>query len=185
MENMKSQPSRDSGEYGVRLIRTLEQHRAAILGCACAILRDFHLAEDVYQEVAVELTRRIRDLPEGAPLTGWIRVTARHKALQALHRQARVPLLSREILEMLGDEMDLSAPADDRRDRMRNCLAKLPPEIRRVVEGRYADGLDCQAIADRIGRSVHSVYAVLKRARLALASCIERAMPPGSTEHPA
>lgn len=182
---MKRHPSKDPGEYGVRLIRTLERHRVAILGCAYAILRDFHLAEDVYQEVAVELTRRIGDLPEGGQLTGWIRVTARHKSLQALHRQTRVPVLSREILELLGNEVDPSALADDRRDRVRRCLAKLPPESRRVVEGRYADGLDCQAIAERIGRSVQSVYAVLKRARLALASCIERAMSSGSTEHPA
>ena len=57
---------------------------------------------------------------------------------------------------------------------MTNCMGRLPADQRLIVDGRYREDLTCEAIAERVGRSVQGVYAVLKRARLLLQECIER-----------
>jgi RNA polymerase sigma-70 factor (ECF subfamily) len=156
----------------VRLVQALTAHQALIKGYAYAVVRDFHLAEDVYQDVAVVLAEKWDTVPPGPEIVPWLRETTRRKALEALRKKGRAaPLLSDEVLARVGEAFE---PDPD-------CVGKLAPAARRVVEARWGEGADCEAIARRLGRSVQGVYALLKRARLALADCVDRrlAQAPG------
>ena len=60
-----------------------------------------------------------------------------------------------------------------------SCLTKLEGPSRAILEARCGDGLAGEAIAQRFGRSLQSVYSVLKRTRLLLAQCVERTLASG------
>jgi DNA-directed RNA polymerase specialized sigma24 family protein len=57
------------------------------------------------------------------------------------------------------------------------CLEGLPGESRRLIAMRY-DGSSgsVSALAARFGRSVQSIYAQIKRIKMALRECVGRRM---------
>lgn len=160
------------------LVRLLTRHQAFILAYAHAIVRDHHLAEDTYQEVGLILARDWERLPAGVPLP-WLKELVRRKALEVGRRARRHALFSSETLEALGEAFPASDEDGDEglRSAMADCVRKLPEAIRAVVEARYRDGSSCEDIAVAAGRSVQGVYALLKRARQALAACVGQVDP--------
>lgn len=163
------------------LVRLLVREQSFIMAYAYAIVRDHHLTEDVYQEVALILANEWDTIPADAPRP-WLKEVVRRKALEAARRSRRHVLLSPDTLLALAGAFDPereteAAHGDDPlREAMAVCVEKLPLAVRRVIDGRYRDGLSCEGIASQVGRSVQSIYATLKRARAALASCVGRTM---------
>ena len=156
------------------LVHALANEQAFIQAYAYAIVRDFHLAEDVYQEVAVILAQDWEQVPAGLPRP-WLKELVRRKALEVARRARRHVLLADETLELLAGAFDAAHVEDGRlREALAKCVGKLPPDIRAVVDLRYRQDLTCEHIAERIGRSVQGVYAVLKRTRTTLAECIAK-----------
>jgi RNA polymerase sigma-70 factor (ECF subfamily) len=169
----------DSARHRVLLVQVLARHQVMILAYARAIVRDLHLAEDVYQEVALILARDPARMPaEEAGLAPWLREITRRKALELLRKAHRACALDDEVLELVAGAFEPTPPdaLGDLRAAMAGCLERLPADSRAIVTGRYADDLTCEDIAARAGRSVQGVYAVLKRMRLALQECVERTL---------
>jgi RNA polymerase sigma-70 factor (ECF subfamily) len=164
-----------SPEERVRLVQALMRHQAMVKAYAYAIVRDFHLAEDVFQDVATIVAERWEAIPSGEDLARWLHETTRRKALEALRKRRRaVPILSESVLVQLAASFRQDEP--DLRDALSRCLGKLSRVAREIVEGRYGEGLACEQIASRLRRSVQSVYAIIKRARMALSECVDRAL---------
>jgi RNA polymerase sigma-70 factor (ECF subfamily) len=165
----------------VQLVQVLARHQGMVKAYAYAILRDFHLAEDVFQEVAVILAERWESVPSGEGLIPWLREATRRKSLETrrkLHRAT--PTLSEEVLEQVGAAFGPPERDAERRrslqDVLSQCVGKLMGVARQVIEARWGEGLSCEQIASRIGRSVQGVYAILKRARLLLVQCVDRSL---------
>jgi RNA polymerase sigma-70 factor (ECF subfamily) len=166
-----------SGQIRVRLVQVLTQHQVMIQAYAYAIVRDHHLAEDVYQEVAAIVAGRADTVPEDDGVLPWLREITRRKALELRRRSRRIGiLLSDEVIDALAPafEQTASETGADLRQAMADCVDKLPPEARTVVEGRYGSDRSCEELAEEIGRSVQGVYGMLKRLRLALARCVQQ-----------
>jgi RNA polymerase sigma-70 factor (ECF subfamily) len=162
-----------------RLISFLARHQTMVQAYAYAIVRDFHLAEDVYQEVAMVVAQSSASLPCGEGVLPWLREVTRRKALEVSRRSRRGPRsLAPDALEQVADaftpETSEACGGPDLREAMRQCLQALPKHALQVVEARYGGSRSCEEIATDLRRSVHSVYALLKRARIALLHCVER-----------
>ncbi len=174
------QPATASGRSRLDLVQTLSREQGFILAYAYAIVRDHHGAEDVYQDVALTLARDWDRVPAGIPRP-WLKELVRRKALEAARRLRRHVLLGDAALVGIADAIEQADPAGAGMGALRaalaRCLDKLPAETRSVIEGRYRDEATCEAIAARVGRTVSGVYALLKRSRVMLATCIERAVP--------
>jgi len=63
---------------------------------------------------------------------------------------------------------------DELLDRLRGCLEQLQPRSREALDLHYRDGLDWNAVADRVGLKPNGVKTLAQRARSALRACIER-----------
>ena len=165
-------------------MRLVIEHRAMIETYAFAITRDLHLIEDVRQEVALVLAGHPERIPDDAGRILWLKEVVRRKSLELLRRQGRAArMLSPEALAQVAAALP-PEPAfpRDLAAIMAACVDKLGGDARLAILGRYGERLDVPGIAVRIGRSVQGTYAVLKRARLALEDCVERAgIRPGAT----
>ncbi len=170
-----AEASRNPPRIELELVRVLTHRQAFIQAYAYAIVRDHHLAEDVFQEVAAILAADWENVPRDVPMP-WLKELVRRKALETARKARRHVLLSPQTLVNLAGAFDDVPDGDlDLREAMASCVAKLPNDARLVVEARYRDRLECDAIAVRLRRSVQGVYALLKRARTSLAECVERA----------
>ncbi len=154
-------------------------HRRMIEAYAFAITRDFHVAEDVYQEVALVLMAQHDALPDDAGFVFWLKEVIRRKSREWLRKQARLKrMLSDQALEQVEAVFPVAAD-NGLADAMLACVDKLSGDARSSILARYVERLDVPTIAERLGRSVQGAYAVLKRARLALEECVERARRQG------
>lgn len=164
-----------SDDPSLEVVGFLSRHQRLIAGAAYAATNDFHLADDVVQEVALIVAREWARVPRDGGATPWLREVVRRKALELMRRQRRARGLSVEavaavIAALPEDEPDHA----DLRERLSRCLHRLRGAAREVVDARYRQGLSCEAVAERLGRPVPTIYTILRRARQALLDCMER-----------
>lgn len=148
-----------------------------ILGYLTFIVRDAHLAEDVFQEVALVVLKKSGELatPEGFP--AWARTIARFKALQAVDKNKLAPqTMDQATLELLEDAWaaDDRTPAALASEALTDCLRKLAPHARQLIELRYFERLSGQQLAERVSQPLNTVYVSLSRIYRTLSSCIEQ-----------
>lgn len=165
-------------------MRLFVEQRAPLLGFLRAIVGSRERAEDLLQDLAVLLLRKHADIPNPEAFPGWIRRAARFEARNAMRRVRAV-----ELDEAALDALEAAwAPAwaggkdggeDVRIAALERCLAGLSPTARRLVELRYRQGLDCAALAERLGRPLNTVYVGLSRLHRALEDCIRGRLAQG------
>ena len=168
----------------LRVVETVVQYRRMIQAYSNAIVRDFHLAEDVYQEVAMIVAKNWETLPPDEELLPWIREITRRKSLEAVRKNKRMPLLLTEetltaLAEKFTEEEDNTTATqlkDFQQHLIEKCVSHLKGMAKAVIEMRYGrdDYPSCEEIADELGRSVKAVYNIIGRARLALVQCVEK-----------
>ena len=61
---------------------------------------------------------------------------------------------------------------DERRIALLDCLTRLDPRRRSLIQSKCADGLDLATVADQFGSTVGAIKQKLFRARTALADCV-------------
>jgi RNA polymerase sigma-70 factor, ECF subfamily len=166
---------RDDGP--ARVARLLMRHRGVLFAYLIAALRNPHDAEDLLQDVSLAATSSWSQYDPETPFLPWAREIARRRVLDFAGRRARRPaLLDPEVLarlEVAAARLDPET-LEPRRFALRSCLEKLGAHTRQILELRYDERLDVDAIAARAGRTLQATYAILKRAKEALRDCVAR-----------
>jgi len=132
-----------------------ERHGGLLLGLALRIVRDRREAEDLLHDVFLEAWRSAKDFdPKRGRVRTWLAIRMRSRALD-LQKSARVSRNAGDSgLDLLVDEGASSSPDHAR---VRNALAELGPDQRRVLELAYFEGLSCTEIAKRVDIPVGTV----------------------------
>lgn len=138
-----------------------DRYDAILLGLLLRILRSRAEAEDVLQEVFLQVWRRAADFDEarGRAFT-WLVTLARSRAidrLRALDARERAALASSaDGAEQTADAADDVLHAE-RREFVRAALAEIPEEQRRALTLAYYEGLTQTEIAARTGQPLGTV----------------------------
>ena len=147
-----------------------EIHRlfgGVVLGYLRSALRDAASAEDVHQEVFLEVWRRGSSYdPDRASLGTWIMIIARSRAID--HLRKRVP----EPLDPLGPSgavmREVADPAQGpetfiERWRLAVLVSQLPDDEARILRMRFHEGLSQTEIAERTGIPLGTVKTYMVR----------------------
>ncbi|MHB8838194.1 MAG: RNA polymerase sigma-70 factor [Gemmatimonadaceae bacterium] len=141
-------------------------HYAALVGFTESLLHDRMVAEDVVQDVLLEVWRRRESLEIDLTWRSYLFRAARNRALNEI-RHARVAQRA-EPLVRGPESVEASSPRDlDAREldaAFRQALASLPAPVREVFELSRRDGLRYSEIAAALGISVKTVEARMGRA---------------------
>lgn len=167
------------------LVQALVADRARVLAYILSIVRDEHIAEDVYQEVCTIAIQKQAQINDAGHLGKWVRVTARHRALKAAEKSTRSPaILDDDMLDLLDSHWDSLAALEssDTLDALRRCMDELSPYAKELVLLRYVEGLSGQALADRVDRRLNTVQVALSRTHRALAECVKKKLREGATD---
>ena len=70
----------------------------------------------------------------------------------------------------------MSHELDERREALAECLDKLPPRDRQLMEQRYKPGVTIKSLASAIGRPIEGLYKAMKRIHIALNQCVQRSV---------
>jgi RNA polymerase sigma-70 factor (ECF subfamily) len=155
---------------------------APLVRAADAMLRDRAAAEEVVQEVMLELWRRRERLdPQGAA-QAYLFQSTRNRALNPL-RHLQVQRRSAPRLAM-DEAREASAPsrlvAQEIDAALRDALDALTPRCREVFELSRVHGLKYGEIAESLGVSVKAVEAQMGKALRTLRERLAPWLPAGS-----
>lgn len=159
-------------------LQLLYRHKTRIVASIAATLGDIHAAEDVFQEVAVLVVRKAGEIDTVDAVPAWARGAARligYKVLRDRKRSHRQ--LDAGILDQLEDDwrrLEEGGAAEHRLVALRACMARLPPDARRLIAERYEQGRSGEELARRLGKSLNAVYVAMSRIHRALAACVRR-----------
>lgn len=141
-----------------------------------AVVRDVHVREDVFQEVAMTLWQQFSRYDPARPFGAWARGVAAKKLLERFSRDHRSPLVfSPEAIRKLAEaaERSESRPGPGF-EALEHCLGKLPAKSRHLLSLRYSQTQPLPVIAAEVRATQTAVYQALSRLRRRLRDCMER-----------
>jgi RNA polymerase sigma-70 factor (ECF subfamily) len=143
--------------------RLIETHQRMVFSLALRILGDYATAEEVAQDVFLELHRSGERLENEDHMRFWLRRTAKHRSIDALRRKSNRP--EAEADEWL--EQDHASPARalnaGTEARLETLLLTLPEGLRAAIVLRYQEDMLPDEIAAVLGQSSASVKSQLHR----------------------
>lgn len=133
-------------------------------------------AEEILQDANVVIWSKFRQFQAGTNFLAWCTQIANYEILKHRARQKREKLqFSDEFLQHIAQEsLARSDELERRREALIECLQKLKPRDRELIQRRYAPGESGKHLAETLGRPSNSVYQSLGRIRRTLWECIQR-----------
>ena len=143
----------------------VRQHQRSVYSLALRMLSDRYAAEDLAQEVFLQLYRNLAAVSSPAHLGFWLRRVTMHRAIDRLRRAPRLESAAHEIDTAVSD----TEPADPLLERrLRVLVHELPAAARAVVLLRYQEDLDPVEIARTLRMPLNTVKSHLRRSLLQL-----------------
>ena len=156
------------------------QTRVPLRAYIYGFLKNSEAIEDCIQETCIVVWDKQQ---EGWSLDEYQKfsyATARFKALSWLkkHQPKKHVQLSPAMMERLADST-LEVEQDQRISTLNDCLDRLSPEQRSILDARYeaADSQALQLLANKLNRKVDSLYKQLERLRTILRDCVRKELP--------
>ena len=154
------------------LAQLYDRYRVILFGLLMRILNNREEAEDVLQEVFLQVWRKAADFDEsrGRPFT-WLVTLGRSRGIDRLRTLASRERVAEAGAREAADEIsDAAADAlrSEQRGLVSDALAKLPDEQKRTIMLAYFDGLTQSEIATRLGAPLGTVKTRMRTGMLRL-----------------
>ena len=180
-ENQAPDPVVHSQERTEEFLRLLSEHDRMFSIYVTGLVQPLQDAQDILQEGKIVMWRHFGKFKSGTNFLAWGRkillrqiLAYRRKMKHRSHAQ-----LNEDILIMLDAEMDSAMREKrwvEREQALRDCLRKLPPEQRELIEQRYRDEASIEKISRQADKTESAVYQLLYRIRKTLQDCVEHTL---------
>jgi RNA polymerase sigma-70 factor, ECF subfamily len=145
-----------------------DRYSPVVYSVALRVLGDTGAAEDVLQEVFLQLWRNPAAFDSNRGSLGvWLAVIARNRAIDALRK--RKPETDSEDV-VLSVDVDLEGETERRRvlEKVRGVINGLPEDQRKVLEMAFFEGLTHTEIAAKTGQPLGTIKTRIRTGLLAL-----------------
>ncbi len=152
----------------------VRQHQGMVFSMACHFLRDRSLAEELAQEVFLNLHQNLRSIKSPEHLVFWLRKVTSHRCIDQSRRQKVRPQVSLEDVP----EPSIDATENDLflSEMLRRVVDTLPEKARLVVILRYQEDLDPGEIASVLDMPLNTVKSHLRRSLSSLRDKLSRTL---------
>jgi RNA polymerase sigma-70 factor (ECF subfamily) len=176
---MVSDDAAISGRLGAREFHQLFiENQPRVYAFIRTLLPDFDDAQEVFQSACVIILGKADQFADGTSFTKWACQIAYYEACNyRRRRQKAAPTFAVDVLELLmAEQIERFEKTDLRQDALRNCLGRLRPQDRALLESRYGANKTPSELAAELARPLATVKKTLQRLRRSLQACIERTM---------
>jgi RNA polymerase sigma-70 factor (ECF subfamily) len=149
------------------------RYSGPVYSVALRVLRDSGQAEDILQEVFLQLWRKPAAFVRNrGSLGAWLVVIARNRAIDVLRRRKPSDSVDDVILTSPVNVAE-EAERNTTMQRVRGVIANLPEEQRKTLELAYFEGLSHTEIASRTGDPLGTVKTRIRQALITLRKALE------------
>ena len=144
----------------------VEAHQSMVFSLAWRMTGDRGLAEELAQDVLLELDRHLGKMKSAEHVRGWLRQVTLHRSADALRRKrARTATLDSDLWVELEERHGLVEGDEDvsLNARVEGLLAGLPESQRAALVLRYQEDLSPEEIAAAMKAPVATVKSHLQR----------------------
>ena len=134
-----------------------ERHSRIVYSLVLRILRQGTTAEEVVQDVFLQLWRNSARYDLSRPFVPWLLTLARNRALDNLRlkseRQRRREEQTEEFPQIATAAPEYEKSLDEKRraERVRSLMSSLPAAQKKAIELAYFEGLTYSEVADKLG----------------------------------
>jgi RNA polymerase sigma-70 factor, ECF subfamily len=156
----------------VDFAQTVADNQSLVFSLALRFLRDREAAEELAQEVFLQLYRKLREIESQVHATAWLRRAICHRCIDEARKRKlrpRVGLDSAPEPVAESREPDLLL-----NERLRRMVEELPESARMVVLLRYQEDLDPTDIAEMLSMPISTVKSQLHRSLAVLRGRLEK-----------
>jgi RNA polymerase sigma-70 factor (ECF subfamily) len=157
----------------------VREHQAMVFSIALNSTRDRAIAEELAQEVFLELYKSLGTIQNADHVRFWLRRVTSHRCIDAMRRRKFRPLVG---LDDVPEPAAVADPSDPiLKTRLQRLVAALPEPARMIVILRYQEDLGPSDIAEILEMPVNTVKSHLQRSLATLRGKLE----PSAREVPA
>ena len=154
----------------------ITENRSRILAMIVAMVRDFELAEDLFQETVLEIMKSEDNFDATRSFSPWACGIAKNVVRRHWRNQKKQPASG--FSEMITDLALISTEGSDElwhheRIALRRCLQKVPSRMRKLLLLRYGHNYKGRQLAELASYRQNSLRTTLGRLRSQLRQCIE------------
>ena len=145
-----------AGEQGA-MSELYDRYSSVVYGVALRVLQDAAAAEDVLQDIFLQLWRKPEafDSSRGS-LGAWLAVIARHRSIDRL-RQRRPETDIEEVMIAGGTDLRDETERSLVIEKVRQALGEMNEDQRKALELAYFQGLTHTEIAERTGEPLGTI----------------------------
>lgn len=145
-----------------------DRYSSIVYAVALRVLQDTGAAEDVLQDVFMQLWRNpgAFEASRGS-MAAWLAVITRHRAIDALRRRRPEDDIENIVV---SSDTDFADNADRSRamDKVRDALQEMPTPQRSALEMAYFEGLTHAEIAEKTGEPLGTIKTRIRAGLLSL-----------------
>jgi RNA polymerase sigma-70 factor (ECF subfamily) len=155
-----------------------DQTAGVLFSTAVRILGDTHEAEEVVQDVFVQVWNKAAtfDVRLGAPFHWVVRIT-RNRSIDRLRARQRRARILEDATEETNERSEASSSefglSEEELTQVRSAVKNLPADQRKVIELAFFGGLTHQEIAESLREPLGTVKARIRRGMLKLRDSLE------------
>lgn len=161
-----------------RLVEVIHYDLRVFVAVRCAT---DDLVEEVVQSALITTWRVLPKYEARGTFVSWVKGIALNHLRKELSSRARSAGRDLGTLLASHDAAALDAQADHhddpRLERLRACIGKLNEALRTLIDLRYRDDLDLDALATRLGKSAGALAVQFHRLRKTLRACVDTHEP--------
>ena len=157
---------------GVDFTRTVLENQSLVFSLALRFLRDRAGAEELAQDVFLQLYRKLDEIETPMHATWWLRRAISHRCIDEARKRKLRPRIG---LESVPEPVAESRTGDPLlNERLRALIEGLPANARMVVLLRYQEDLDPTEIAEMLDMPISTVKSHLHRSLAALREKLDK-----------
>jgi len=136
-------------------------HQGMVYSIARNFFHNDAIAEEVAQEVFLQLYQNCRSVETGAHCVAWLRRSTVHRCIDTLRRSS----FRQEVQVERLPEIPVEGPETDPllQEGLRRLIASLPEKPRAVLVLRYGEDMDAEEIGRTLQMPVRTVWSHLQR----------------------
>lgn len=157
----------------------VEKNKKKVHASAWRKIGDFHIAEEITQDVFVQVYRKLHTLKDPKKFDGWIYVITNNRCINWIQRNKTlfqsiedtpVEEIKESTLNQYESEQLTEYETDYRSEVVKKLLDTLPESERTIMIFIYFGGMSAKEISKTLGVSLNTIKSRIRRARTRLKS---------------